>query len=118
MHTHGPRQSMMVVSSTFPGFAPILPTTPSTFPFRFSTTDAIAIAASPTSMMKNPMNPLIQLLPVSLPRNGGKIRFPAPNCAANNASPMQRVAENLLLFFSIFSPYLLTFITNTPPTLP
>ena len=108
---------MIAVTIAFPGIRPILPITPSTPPFLLDTVAIIAATARPTSIRKNPMNPTNQEEPVSLPRNGGKIRFPAPNCVANSARPMMMMAERLLLvlpFCSIISIPLILFIPASP----
>ena len=47
---------------------------------------------SATSIKMKHKKPITQSVPLSMPKNGGKIRFPAPKNMANRASPVIKVS--------------------------
>ena len=94
----GPIQRIHMDRNTLPGISPIFDTTPCGSPLLFRTDAQIASTLRPTSTIKNPMNPTNHALPTSFPKNGGKIRLPAPKNVANKARPIINIVLVLLSF--------------------
>ena len=56
-------------------------------------------SGSPTPVNKNPIPAKNQSFPMAIPKEGGKIRLPAPKNIANKANP--KITASLFLFIKI-----------------
>ena len=86
-----PVHKMTAVLSTNPGTRPIEPSDGCVRP-ACSVDAKMPRQESATSIKMKHKKPITQSVPLSMPKNGGKIRFPAPKNMANKASPVIKVS--------------------------
>ena len=85
-----PVHRMTAVLSTRPGTLPNDPST-ATFAPPAALSAKMPRQDSATSIKMKHRKPITQSVPLSMPKNGGKIRFPAPKNMANKARPVTKV---------------------------
>ena len=86
-----PVHKMTAVLSTNPGTRPNEPSTAAFAP-PAALSAKMPRQESATSIKMKHKKPITQSVPLSMPKNGGKIRFPAPKNMANKASPVIKVS--------------------------